>query len=146
MSQVFSFHLHCRVFGNVHPLDQLVLSAQRETPCDMLMLIQMKSCRKLAENESFQDINNTDKMCKTTQDNSLTIGVSKLHIASFPSKDGDVTLTLRTVSGEGKADGKGDRESGVRDWGDSRVGAGEGERGSKLRLCVESVLLWPLVR
>lgn len=51
-------------------------------------------------------------------------------------------MTLRTSSGEGKADGKGDRESGVRHWGDSVVG--EGERGSKLRL--ESVLLWPLVR
>lgn len=55
-----------------------------------------------------------------------------------------MTLTLRTCSGEGRADGNGDRESGVRDWGDS--GVGEGERGSKLRLWAESVLLWPLVR
>ena len=74
----------------------------------------------------------------------FTIGVSELHTETLLSRQGDVTLTLRTSSGDGKADGKGDRESGVSDWGDS--GVGEGERVSKLRLWVESVLLWPLVR
>lgn len=68
-----------------------------------------------------------------------TIGVSELHTETLPST-GDVTLTLRTSSGEGKADGKGDKERGVRDWGVIRVGEG----GSKFKLRVESVLLWPL--
>ena len=70
------------------------------------------------------------------------MGVSELHTETLLSKEGDVTLTLRTTSGEGKADERGDGENGARDWGDSGVG----EEGSKPRLCVESVLLWPLVR
>lgn len=72
---------------------------------------------------------------------SLTIGASDLHTETLLSKEGDVTLILRTSSGEGKADENGEMESGVRDWGDSRVG----DRGSKFRLWAESVLLWPLV-
>lgn len=75
----------------------------------------------------------------------LTIGVSMLQTESLLSEEKDVTLILRTSSGEGKAGGKGDGESGesgLRDWGGSRVGEG----GSKLRLCIESVLLWPLAR
>lgn len=71
----------------------------------------------------------------------ITIEASELHIETLFSAEGDVTLILRTSSGDGTADGNGDMESGVRDWGDSSV---EGERGS--RLWVESVLLWPLVR
>lgn len=70
------------------------------------------------------------------------MGVSELHTESLLSEDIDVTLILRTSSGKGKADRKGDGDSGLRDWGDSRVGEG----GSKLRLWVESVLLWPLER
>lgn len=66
--------------------------------------------------------------------------MSKLHTETLLSQEGDVTLTLRTCSGDGKADVKG--ESGVKDWGDSGVGEG----GSKLKLWAESVLLWPLVR
>lgn len=54
----------------------------------------------------------------------LTIGASDLHTDTLLSKVGDVTLILRTSSGEGKADWKGEMESGVRDWGDSRVGDG----------------------
>lgn len=72
----------------------------------------------------------------------LTIGASDLHTETLLSLVGDVTLTLRTASGEGKADEKGERETGVRDWGDSRVG----DEGSQDRLCAESVRLWPLVR
>lgn len=68
--------------------------------------------------------------------NSLTIGASDLHTETLLSKVGEVTLILRTSSGEGKADGKGEMESGVGDWGDC---------GSKERLWVESVRLWPLV-
>lgn len=71
----------------------------------------------------------------------LTIGASDLHTETLLSWVGDVTLTLRTSSGEGKADEKGVRERGVRDWGDSRVGDG----GSKVGLCAESVRLWPLL-
>lgn len=67
----------------------------------------------------------------------LTIDASDLHTNTLLSRGGDVTLILRTVSGEGKADGKGEMESGVRDWGDSRVG----DVGSMLRLWAESVLL-----
>lgn len=66
----------------------------------------------------------------------LTIGAPELHTETLLSGVGDVTLTLRTSSGDGKADGKGETESWVRDE--------EGDRGSKL--WVESVLLWPLVR
>lgn len=72
----------------------------------------------------------------------FTIGESVLHTESLLSEDIDVTLTLRTSSGKDKAGRKGDGENGLRDWGDSRVGEG----GSKLRLWVESVLLWPLER
>lgn len=68
--------------------------------------------------------------------NSLTIGASALHTETLLSQVGEVTLILRTSSGEGKADGRGEMESGVRDWGDC---------GSKQRLCVESVRLWLLV-
>lgn len=59
---------------------------------------------------------------------------SFLHANSFLSGGGEVTLTLRCSSGEGKAEEKGERERGVRDCGD---------RGSRLTLCAESVLLWP---
>lgn len=59
---------------------------------------------------------------------------SFLHANSFLSGGGEVTLILRCSSGEGKAEGKGDREMGVRDCGD---------RGSRLTLWAESVLLWP---
>lgn len=68
---------------------------------------------------------------------SLTIGASDLHAGALLSSTGDVTLILRTSSGEGKADGNGEMERGVRDWGDSTVGDG----GSKFRLWAESVRL-----
>lgn len=70
----------------------------------------------------------------------FTIRESELHTESLLSEDIDVTLTLRSSSGKGKAGRKG--ESGLKDCGDSRVGDG----GSKLKLWVESVLLWPLER
>lgn len=62
--------------------------------------------------------------------NSLTIGASDRHTETLLSSLAEVTLTLRTSSGDGKAEGKGERERGVLDWGDSRVGDG----GSMLRL------------
>lgn len=74
----------------------------------------------------------------------LTICVSELHTDGLLSSVGDVTLALRTASGDGNAEGKGDSESGVRDRGDSGVEAGE--RGSKIKLWEESVLRWPLPR
>lgn len=64
----------------------------------------------------------------------LTMVPSFLHANSFLSGGGEVTLILRCCSGEGKAEGKGERETGVRDCGD---------RGSRLTLWAESVLLWP---
>lgn len=67
----------------------------------------------------------------------LTIVASDLHTDTLLSRPGEVTLILRTISGEGKVDGKGEMESGVRDWGDSKVGDG----GSMIRLWAESVLL-----
>lgn len=55
---------------------------------------------------------------------SLTIGASDLHTETLLSLVGEVTLNLRTSSGEGKAEGKGERERGVRDWGERGVGEG----------------------
>lgn len=92
---------------------------------------------------SAQTIITGKKRCgETLHGLPLTIGLSMLHTESLLSEEKDVTLILRTSSGEGKEGWKGDGESGPRDWGDSRVGEG----GSKLRLWVESVLLWPLAR
>lgn len=70
--------------------------------------------------------------------------MSELHTECLLSSGEDVTLTLRTASGEGNAEGKGDSESGVRDWGES--GVEEGERGSKIKLWEESFLRWPFPR
>lgn len=74
----------------------------------------------------------------------LTSGASELHTEILLSGVGDVTLILRCSSGDGNVDANGETERGVRDWGDS--GIEDGERGSKLRLCAESVLLCPLER
>lgn len=65
------------------------------------------------------------------------MGVSELQNDTVLSRLGEVTLILRTSSGEGKAEGK---SGGPEKKGE--VGSGEG--GS--RLWVESVRLWPLVR
>lgn len=59
---------------------------------------------------------------------------SFLQANSFLSGGGEVTLILRRSSGEGAAEGKGERVRGVSDCGD---------RGSRFRLWAESVLLWP---
>lgn len=61
----------------------------------------------------------------------LTFGDSELHTKDFLSGPGDVTLTLRASSGEGGAGWKGDCRG------------EDGEGGSRLRLWVESLLLWP---
>ena len=53
------------------------------------------------------------------------------------SKVGVVTLILRPGSGEGSPEGKGDAERGVVE----REDRGVRERGSKVMLCAESVLL-----
>lgn len=45
----------------------------------------------------------------------LTMTPSFLHTNSFLSGGGEVTLILRCSSGEGKAEGKGEGERGVRD-------------------------------
>lgn len=123
--QVLPLHLHGRVFGHVHALHQLVLSRREE----------MRWRPRLEEAELL-----TGSVFSSLR--SLTSGASDLHTGALLSSVGDVTLILRTSSGDGKAGGKGERERGVRDWGDSRVGDG----GSKFRLCAESVRLWPLFR